>query len=162
VTDASASGQQLKVVGSGHSFSPITLTDAKWDGRALLLNLDNMSSILELPSLSDPSPTVLVEAGIRVYDLNAQLLTAGFALENTGAIAMQSVAGATQTGTHGTGTGLGSMSSQLVGMTLLLSNGTMLNVSATEAPDIFDAARVGLGALGVVVYARLRVSCWLE
>ena len=70
---------------------------------------------------------------------------------------MQSVAGATQTGTHGTGRDLGSMSSQLVGLTLLLANGTMVNASSTQHKDLFNAARVGLGALGIVVYARLSV-----
>jgi FAD/FMN-containing dehydrogenase len=116
------------------------LTDPKWAGRALLLNLDNLSKVLELPAVGDPNPTVLVEAGIRIHELNDVLLAAGFALENMGAIAVQSVAGATQTGTHGTGKGLGSMSSQLVAMTLLLSNGTILNVSATESAHVFDAA----------------------
>ena len=103
VAAAAASGQQLKVIGAGHSFSPITLTDPKWDGKALMLNLDKLAAVLELPTADDM--TVLVEAGIRVQNLNAALLAAapGYALINTGAIAMQSAAGATQTGTYGTG-----------------------------------------------------------
>jgi len=139
------------------SFSPITPTDPKWDGKALMLNLDKLAAVLELPTADDM--TVLVEAGIRVHNLNAALLAAapGYALINTGAIAMQSVAGATQTGTHGTGRDLGSMSSQLVGMTLLLANGTMVNISATQHTSLFNAARVGLGALGIVIHARLSV-----
>ena len=159
VAAADASGQQLKVTGAGHSFSPITLTDPEWDGKALMVNLDKLNAVLQLPTPSDK--TVLVEAGIRVHELNAALLATapapGYALINTGAIAMQSVAGATQTGTHGTGRNLGSMASQLVGLTILLANGTMLNCSATQNVDLFDAGRVGLGALGIVVHARLAV-----
>ena len=97
VAAAAASGQQLKVTGAGHSFSPITLTDPQWDGKALMVNLDKLDAVLQLPTPSDL--TVLVEAGIRVHDLNAALLAAapapGYALINTGAIAMQSVAGVT-------------------------------------------------------------------
>eukprot|EP00450_Noctiluca_scintillans_P006493 CAMPEP_0194494894 /NCGR_PEP_ID=MMETSP0253-20130528/12655_1 /TAXON_ID=2966 /ORGANISM="Noctiluca scintillans" /LENGTH=472 /DNA_ID=CAMNT_0039336071 /DNA_START=34 /DNA_END=1452 /DNA_ORIENTATION=- len=157
VVDAASQGLQVKVTGAGHSFSQITLTDPDFDGRAYMVNLDKLNSVIEFPSPDDM--TVLVEAGIRVHELNAALLAAapGYALVNTGAIAMQSVAGATQTGTHGTGRELGSMSSQLVGLTLLLANGTMVDLSATQHPEVFDAARVGLGALGIVVRARLSV-----
>ena len=74
-----------------------------------------------------------------------------------GAIAEQSVAGATQTSTHGTGRDLGSMSTQIVGLTFVLANGTVVNASATRNTDLFNAWRVGLGALGVVVGMELRV-----
>ena len=124
---AAAAACQIKVVGAGHSFSPIALTDddrlpppssSSSSFSSLLVNLDRLDRVLELPpppaidgSASLP-PTVHVEAGIRVHQLNAALLAAGWALENTGAIAMQSVAGATQTGTHGTGSALSSMFAQ--------------------------------------------------
>lgn len=167
VRSAAATGRQVKTVGSGHSFSQITLTDDGREGGSVLLNLDKLESVLELPepprSSSPISPTassvatVHVEAGIRVHDLNTALLAAGWALENTGAIAQQSVAGATQTGTHGTGSELGSMSSQLTELTLVLANATVVTCSATTFPELYGAARVGLGALGVLVHARVRV-----
>ena len=86
---------QLKVVGSGHSFSPITLTDDGRQNGSIMLNLDHLNAVLQLPTPTNLS--VIVEAGIRVHDLNAALLQAGYALRNTGAIAIQSIAGATQT-----------------------------------------------------------------
>jgi L-gulonolactone oxidase len=159
-------------VGAGHSFSPIALTDddrlpppssSSSSFSSLLVNLDRLDRVLELPpppaidgSASLP-PTVHVEAGIRVHQLNAALLAAGWALENTGAIAMQSVAGATQTGTHGTGSALSSMSSQIVELTMVLANGTRVTCSETLRPRLFGAARVGLGALGVLTSVKLRV-----
>ena len=130
----------------------------------MLLNLDKLNRVLELPrhrssktDISAAVNTVHVEAGIRVYELNKALLAAGFALKNTGAIAQQSIAGATQTGTHGTGFELGSMSSQLTEITLVLANGTLTTCSASKHPQLFGAARVGLGALGIVVRARIEV-----
>jgi FAD/FMN-containing dehydrogenase len=152
---ASFTQVQVKVVGSGHSFSQITLTD---DGRrngSVMLNLDQLDAVIKLPTPEDLSITV--EAGIRVHVLNDKLLQAGYALLNTGAIAQQSIAGATQTGTHGTGSKLGSMSSQLLSIDLLLANGTIVTASMDENVDIFHAARVGLGALGIVVRATLTV-----
>jgi len=146
---------QLKVVGSGHSFSPITLTDDGRQNGSIMLNLDRLDTILRLPAPSNLS--VVVEAGIRVHDLNAALLQAGYALKNTGAIAIQSVAGATQTGTHGTGSQLGSMSSQLSSMDLILANGTIVTASLDMNPNLFRAARVGLGALGIVVRVTVQV-----
>lgn len=74
-----------------------------------------------------------------------------------GATAQQSLAGATATGTHGTGRLLGSMSTQIVGLRLVLANGTIVTVSNQSQPVLFSAARVGLGSLGVVTAITLRV-----
>ena len=157
IQTAAASSQQVKVVGSGHSFSPITLTDngTNKPGGSIMLNLDRINTVLMLPT-----PThlyVTVEAGIRVHDLNAQLLKAGYGLKNTGAIAQQSIAGATQTGTHGTGSNLGSMSSTLTSMDVLLANGTVVTCSMQAHMQLFQAARVGLGALGIVLRVTVQV-----
>ena len=148
VHSAAVSKEQVKVVGAGHSFSAITLTD---DDAAfsVLVNLDKLNQVLSPPS--DANPSVRVEAGMRIHNLNDYLLSVGFALENMGAIAMQSVAGATQTGTHGTGRLTGSMSSLITHLSLLLANGKIISASSTENEDVFNAARVGLGALGIIV-----------
>jgi hypothetical protein len=151
VKNANANNQQVKVVGSGHSFSPITLTSAD-RSNAILLNLDYLNELISVQAQN-----VTVQAGIRVHDLNTKLLAKGYALENTGAIAMQSVAGATQTGTHGTGKNLGSMSTQILHFKLLLSNGTIINVDSNHNSDIFYAGRVGLGSLGIMLETTLTI-----
>ena len=91
------------------------------------MNLDKLNQVLSPPS--DANPSVRVEAGMRIHNLNDYLLSVGFALENMGAIAMQSVAGATQTGTHGTGRLTGSMSSLITHLSLLLAYGTIILAS---------------------------------
>jgi FAD/FMN-containing dehydrogenase len=128
------------------------LTD---DPEATMLNLDRLSAMLAPPTTE--RPVVRVQAGMRLHTLNKMLHPLGFAMENLGAIAEQSVAGATQTSTHGTGRKLGSLSTALVSLTLVLSNASVLMVNATLHPEIFAAASVGLGALGVVVEAEIRV-----
>jgi FAD/FMN-containing dehydrogenase len=78
-------------------------------------------------------------------------------LRNQGDIDKQAIAGAISTGTHGTGHTLGSLSTQVVGMRIVTASGDVVTCSATQNPALFKAARVGLGAFGVVT--RLTLSC---
>ena len=77
-------------------------------------------------------------------------------MENLGDIDRQTVAGAISTGTHGTGTGYGGLSTQVLAMELVTAAGEVVRCSADEEPDVFAAARVGLGALGVIATVTLR------
>lgn len=67
-----------------------------------------------------------------------------------GDIMEQTVAGATSTGTHGTGRDSASISAQIRALELVTADGTVLKCSQTENPEIFAVARIGLGALGVI------------
>ena len=67
-----------------------------------------------------------------------------------GDIAYQSIAGATATATHGTGWHFGNLSSRIVGLRLIAGDGSVIDATADENPDVLSAARVGLGALGIV------------
>src|SRR5690606_1057694 len=80
----------------------------------------------------------------------------GLALANMGDITEQTVAGAIQTGTHGTGRDSGGLADQVTGLELVLADGTLATASPGE--DLFDAARVGLGALGVLTAVTFRVE----
>ena len=66
---------------------------------------------------------------------------------------MQSLAGALITGTHGTGARLGNLASGVEAMELVLADGSELTV---DGGDELRAARVSLGALGVVAAVTLR------
>ena len=90
------------------------------------------------------------EAGCTLRALNEELLRHGLALANMGDIQVQTMAGAIQTGTHGTGRDTGGMAAQVAGLELVLADGTITSCSAEVNPDLFAAARVGLGALGVL------------
>jgi L-gulonolactone oxidase len=99
------------------------------------------------------SGLVRVEGGITIHALSAALAQHGLAFENLGDIDVQSLAGALATGTHGTGARLGNLSTAVVGMELVLADGSERVV---EGGDELLAARVGLGALGVVAAVTLR------
>ncbi|HEY5192313.1 MAG TPA: D-arabinono-1,4-lactone oxidase [Solirubrobacteraceae bacterium] len=140
-------GWRTRVAGAGHSFSDIACTDG------LLIVLDRCQRVLEV----DPeSRLVRVQAGITIAQLNAQLAEHGLALENLGDIDVQSIAGAISTATHGTGARLRNIPSQVVGLTLVLADGSTLECSRERDPELFRAAQVGLGALGVVAEVTLR------
>jgi FAD-linked oxidoreductase len=87
----------------------------------------------------------------------ALLAPHGLAMENLGDIDRQTISGATSTGTHGTGARFGGLATQIAALTLVTAGGALLHVSQTENPELFDAARLGLGALGVVV--DITVAC---
>lgn len=149
VRKAAADGLTVRMVGTGHSFTPVAATDG------VLLHPGGMTSIR---SVDAAAGLVTVEAGCPLQVLNASLLARGLSLANMGDIQVQTVAGATQTGTHGTGRDIGGMAAQVAGLELVLADGTVASCSADSPADgLFDAARVGLGALGVVTAVTFRV-----
>src|SRR5207237_5952029 len=83
--------------------------------------------------------------------------TMGLALENLGGIDAQTVAGAVSTGTHGTGSRFCGLSEQVEALTLVTAEGSVLECSANRDPDLFQAARLSLGALGIITDVTLRV-----
>jgi L-gulonolactone oxidase len=141
VRDAAAQGQRVKVVGSGHSFTAIALTDGR------LISLDNYQGIVKTDATAGQ---VTVQAGIKLYRLNEELDRRGLALPNLGDIDRQSISGAISTATHGTARDLGGIARDVVGMRLIAGDGSIIDCSPTENPEIFHAARVGLGTLGVI------------
>jgi FAD-linked oxidoreductase len=141
VAEAAAHGRRIRPVGSGHSFSGIARPEE------LQLSLERHD---RLRALDTASGLVTVEAGMPLYRLNALLAAAGLALTSLGDIDRQTVAGALATGTHGTGARFGPISTQVRAMELVLADGTVLRCSAAENPDVFEFARIHLGALGVV------------
>ena len=149
VRKAAAAGLTVRMAGTGHSFTPVAATDG------VLLRPGGLTSIR---SVDAAAGLVTVEAGCPLQVLNASLLARGLSLANMGDIQVQTVAGATQTGTHGTGRDIGGMAAQVAGLELVLADGTIASCSADSPADgLFDAARVGLGALGVVTAVTFRV-----
>lgn len=141
VRRAADDGLKVKAVGTGHSFTAAAATDG------LLIRPGLLTGIREIDRAAG---TVTVEAGTPLKRLNQALAREGLTLTNMGDIMDQTVAGATSTGTHGTGRESASISAQIRALELVTAEGSVLTCSATEHPDVFAAARIGLGALGVV------------
>jgi FAD-linked oxidoreductase len=148
VRKAGADGLTVRMAGTGHSFTPAAATDG------VLLRPGGLTGIR---SVDPAAGLVTVEAGRPLQALNAELLAQGLSLANMGDIQVQTVAGAIQTGTHGTGRDIGGMAAQVAGLEMVLADGTIATCSATDSPKLFDAARVGLGALGVLTAVTFRV-----
>ncbi|MDX6674673.1 MAG: L-gulono,4-lactone dehydrogenase [Solirubrobacteraceae bacterium] len=147
VRRAAGAGRAVRVAGAGHSFTELVPTDGT------LLLLDRMDRVLDVDRASG---LVRVEAGITIHELSAGLAGHGLALENLGDIDVQSIAGAMATATHGTGRRLGNIPSQVVEVELVTGEGEVVCCSAEQDTDAWRAARVSLGALGVITAVTLR------
>ena len=141
VASASELGQKVKAVGSGHSFTSAAATNGR------MVRLERLSGIL---NVDRAKCQVTVGAGTRLSDLNTLLHSEGLALANLGDIAYQTVAGAISTSTHGTGKALTGLAGQVVAMKLINGQGEIIECSKSVNPQIFDVARVSVGALGII------------
>jgi FAD-linked oxidoreductase len=147
VTVAARDGLTVRALGSGHSFTPAAATS----GAAL--DLSGWNGIV---SADLASGLVTVRSGTAIRELNAALDALGLAMANMGDIDAQTVSGAISTGTHGTGAQLAGIAAQVAGLVLVLADGSAVSCSATERPDLFNAARVSVGALGVLASVTLQ------
>ena len=141
VASAADLGQKVKAVGSGHSFTSAAATNGR------MVGLENLRGILHIDRASSQ---VTVGAGTRLSDLNTLLHAEGLALANLGDIAYQTVAGAISTSTHGTGKALTGLAGQVVAMKLINGQGQIIECSKSVNSQIFDVARVSVGALGII------------
>jgi L-gulonolactone oxidase len=144
---ARRAGQTVRVAGSGHSFSALVPTDGT------LISLEHMNRVLDVDTATG---LVQVEAGITIRELNRVLDACGLAFENLGDIDQQTLAGAIATGTHGTGLLLRNLSSQIHSLELMRADGTAVKLFADTDPEAWRAARLSLGALGVITKVTLR------
>ncbi|MBO3085009.1 D-arabinono-1,4-lactone oxidase [Cellulomonas fengjieae] len=151
VRRAVADGLRVRAVGSGHSFTPVATTDG------VHIRVDALDVLERVVSQADGSTHVTVGAGIRLGALNALLAERGLAMRNLGDIDKQTLAGAISTGTHGTGARLGGLATQVVGAELVTATGDVVQTSATQEPELFELARLGLGTVGVLGTVTLEV-----
>lgn len=139
-----AAGRPVRPVGSSHSFTELCVADG-----GLQVDLSQMQRVLSV----DEGGLVRVQAGITLHQLNQRLLRLGLALPNLGDIDVQTLAGAAATGTHGTGLRYGNISQAITAMRIMLADGSVREI---DGGDELRAARISLGALGVVTEITLQ------
>lgn len=149
---ASTSGTGVRPVGSGHSFTGLATPRRAGD---VLLRLDALDAPLGVDTTTG---LVTVQAGMRLSALNRGLAARGLAMTNLGDIEEQTVAGAIGSGTHGTGARFGGLATQVRGLQLVRPDGAVLDCSPTQHPEVYDLARIGLGALGIVTAVTLQTE----
>ncbi|KAI9890268.1 MAG: D-arabinono-1,4-lactone oxidase [Vezdaea aestivalis] len=134
--------RRLVVVGSAHSPSDLTCSSS-WK-----VNLDNFNSVISV----DPKTKVaVVQSGISLHDLGIELQNHGLAMPSLGSIDDQSLAGAISTGTHGSSLQHGLLSGSVKGLRIMLANGRTVTCDSVQNAEIYQAALVSLGALGIIV-----------
>jgi len=148
IINAKARNQKIRVVGSGHSFTPLVETDS------ILISLDRLKGLI---SADKTKLEAEVFAGTKLRDLGPLLHQKGMAVENMGDIDKQSVAGAFSTSTHGTGINFGILSTQVLAITLINGEGEIIRLEKEMHGDEFKAAQVSLGMLGIITRMKLRL-----
>ena len=141
--------RRITITGCAHSPSDLTCTSS-W-----LVNLDHFEKVL---NVDVERKIVVIQSGIRLRTLGQKLKEYGLAMPNLGSIDHQSIAGAIGTATHGSSTRHGLLSQSVIGLSIILANGSMMSCSAEKNHDLFRAALVSLGALGIITEVRLRAA----
>ncbi|MBX9472965.1 D-arabinono-1,4-lactone oxidase [Microcella sp.] len=142
IARARTDGLPVKAIGSGHSFTGIAVAPG------VQLDLTDLAGLTHLDATTG---LVTLAAGTKLHAASALLHEHGLAFENLGDIDVQSISGALSTGTHGTGRAFGGLATQLRKVTLATADGHLLPISPTLNAELWPAARLGLGALGVLV-----------
>ena len=149
VERAAAAGRTIRVIGSGHSFTSTAVAND------IMITPGELTRVRAVDA---EAGRITVEAGIDLATLCQGLDSHGLALTNMGDVRVQTLAGALQTGTHGCGRDTGTFADMVVGLELILGDGSIVRVDANNDPDLFNSARVGLGAFGVVTAITLAVE----
>lgn len=158
IRQANLHKKTIMTVGSGHSPSDLTMT-SEW-----LCNLDKFDQVLKQEEHYGPAEggkevkfvDLTVQAGIRIFQLNEYLKTHALAIQNLGSISDQSIAGLISTGTHGLSQYHGLVSQQVVAITIADGEGKLVECSSVVRPELFRAALLLLGKVGIITQVTLR------
>src|SRR5690554_1030691 len=143
---ARETGHTVKPIGASHSFTAIGATNG------IRIDMRHLTGLIDVDLERN---RVTVGAGIHLWELSSLLDKLGLALPNMGDIDRQTISGATQTGTHGTGLQFGGLATAIVGMPLVTGTGEVLEMTEQE-PELLSATALSLGALGVVTSLTLQ------
>lgn len=144
---ATAHGMNVRAIGAGHSFMPLA------QASGIQMSLDGHRGLVHVDPVSGD---VTVRGGTRLWELGPMLAAHGRALAVMGDIDRQSIAGAISTGTHGTGAAYPGFSGLVTGLRIALASGDVVWADADHNPRLFEAARLGLGAFGIITQVRIQ------
>ena len=148
IGEAALRDVNIRIAGASHSFTPLVGTGG------LMLSLEKMRGIV---GVNTATKQVTIAGGTRIHELGQALRAHGLSLRNQGDIDSQAVAGAFTTGTHGTGLTLGCLATQIAGLRLVTADGNVMVIDGKD-PDLLQATRVTIGALGAISQITLQVE----
>lgn len=149
IVRAAQAGRTVRMVGSGHSFTTTAVAND------IMITPGSLTGVR---SVDAAAGRITVEAGIDLTTLCEVLDANGLALTNMGDVRVQTMAGALQTGTHGSGRASGTFAEMVTELEIVLADGSIVTVNAQNDPDLFNSARVGLGAFGILTAITLAVE----
>lgn len=135
----------VRVQATRHTFNDVGDTDGA------LISLERMPVAIDVAA-----EHVRVEGLVTFAQLAPVLEAEGRALHNLGSLPHISVAGATATGTHGSGVLNGNLSSAVTAVEIMDATGAIERFDRAHA--WFPAAALSLGALGIVTAVELRTE----
>jgi hypothetical protein len=148
----------LRIVGSGHSWSSTAYsTGTLIDIRLLNHVIDfSLTNTIQAQNDSNYFPAsignITVQAGMKVQDAAQYLLARGGCFYGMGSIRNQAIGGVIAHGVHGAHPD--GFNRHVVGLRVLLANGTFLQITKEE--DLF-MWRASIGMLGAIVEATMAV-----
>lgn len=148
VRDEAARGGQVRVVATGHSFTPVHLTSGT------LIGLDRLHGVLGVDA---ERRRVTALPGTAIGAFGEPLWEHGLALKNQGDIDTQGITGAMGTATHGSGLGYQHLGAALRRCRVVAGDGEVVEIGEDD-PDLLHAAQVSVGMLGVITEVELEVK----
>ncbi len=143
-----ADSDRVRPLGTGHSFNAIADTTG---------DLVSVAALPHLCVVDTERSTVTVAAGLRYGEVATHLHRAGYALPSLGSLPHISVAGAIATGTHGSGSNVGSLATAVSSLQMVTADGEVVEIDRNTNGGELAGSVVGLGALGVVTRVTLDV-----
>lgn len=140
---------KIKPLGTQHCFNRIA------DSKDNLISTKKLNKVV---SLDAKNHTVTVEGGIKYGELAPYLDQKGFALHNLASLPHISVGGSITTATHGSGIKNGNLASAVVGLEIVIADGSIVHLSKTADAEKLNAAVVGLGAIGIFTKVTLKIQ----
>ncbi|MDQ4502903.1 D-arabinono-1,4-lactone oxidase [Sinomonas sp. ASV322] len=143
-----AGAGRVKALGSRHCFNDVADTDG------VQVVLDGLPRSVEVDSARR---VARVAGGLTYGELGRALEDQGWALHNLASLPHISVAGAVQTGTHGSGISSPALASAVKAVELVRASGEVERLEEGDG-DEFLGSVVGLGALGIVTAFELAIE----
>ncbi|OCH88944.1 L-gulonolactone/D-arabinono-1,4-lactone oxidase [Obba rivulosa] len=142
-------GKPVRAAGVGHSPSDLACTSG------YMLRTEKLNKIIEVNA---EKKYVVAQGGITLNALHATLDAHKLAMSNLGSISDQTLAGIVATATHGSGITFKVLSTYVLSLVLLLADGSRVQCSRQERPDLFMASICGLGSTGLILEVKLEVE----
>jgi FAD-linked oxidoreductase len=153
IVDTVKSAREVRAFGGSHSFSAVVPTNGT------LISIDAMNGVI---SHDDATKTATMWAGTRLGQASYELAQRGQSMMNEPDINLQSIGGSISTAVHGTGRQLQCVSAYTTGLRLVLASGDIVNCSAVENSELFEAARVAVGTMGIITQATLQNTAFYK